>query len=43
VRVGAVNIDKHASVGAQFDVTDFPTILMFGGRDKKKPINLTRG
>jgi protein disulfide-isomerase A6 len=36
VRVGAVNMDEHQSVGQPYDIKGFPTIKVFGA-DKKKP------
>lgn len=36
VKVGAVDMTVHQSVGGPYNVQGFPTIKIFGG-DKKKP------
>lgn len=36
VRVGAVNMDEHQSVGGPYDIRGFPTIKVFGA-NKKSP------
>lgn len=36
VKVGAVDMTQHQSVGAPYNVQGFPTIKIFGA-DKKKP------
>lgn len=36
VKVGAVDMDKHQSVGGPYNVRGFPTIKIFG-LDKQKP------
>ena len=42
VKVGAVDMDAHPSVGQPYDVKGFPTIKFFGN-DKKKPIDYNSG
>lgn len=36
IKVGAVDMDKHQSVGSPYGIQGFPTIKLFG-LDKKKP------
>jgi len=36
VKVGAIDMDTHKSVGSEYQVTGFPTIKVFGG-NKKSP------
>jgi protein disulfide-isomerase A6 len=36
IKVGAVNVDEHKSLGGQYGVKGFPTVKIFGG-DKNKP------
>jgi protein disulfide-isomerase A6 len=42
VKVGAVNMDEHGSVGQPYNVQGFPTIKFFGN-DKSKPIDYNSG
>ena len=42
VKVGAVDMDAHPSVGQPYDVKGFPTLKFFGN-DKKKPIDYGQG
>jgi len=42
VKMGAVDMTEHQSVGQPYDVTGFPTIKFFG-TDKKKPIDYNSG
>ncbi len=38
VRLGAVDMTKHQSVGSPYDVKGFPTLKFFGA-NKKKPLD----
>ena len=42
VKVGAVDMDAHGSVGQPYGVQGFPTIKFFGN-DKKKPLDYQSG
>lgn len=42
VKLGAVNMDEHKSVGAPYNIKGFPT-LMFFGNDKNKAIGYSGG
>ena len=42
VKVGAVDMDAHPSVGSPYNVQGFPTIKFFGG-DKSSPIDYNQG
>ena len=42
VKVGAVDMDAHQSLGQPYDVKGFPTLKFFG-TDKKKPMDYNSG
>lgn len=42
VKVGAVDMTEHQSVGAPYNVSGFPTIKFFGN-DKQKPMDYNSG
>lgn len=42
VKLGAVDMTEHQSVGAPYDIKGFPTIKFFGN-DKQKPVDYQSG
>ena len=42
IRVGAVNCDEHDPLSVDYNISGYPTLILFG-EDKEKPIEVRGG